>query len=139
MSGFLFLQIMASIFTKIINREIPAQIVAEDENYIAFLDIMPLVKGHVLVVPKQEVDYIFDLEPEVLSGLHIFAQRVAKAIDKTIKCTRVGVAVIGLEVPHVHVHLVPLNSMDDINFTREKLKLSKEELAEIADSIRAGF
>tara|TARA_R110000850_G_scaffold63034_7_gene142800 strand:- start:2561 stop:2980 length:420 start_codon:yes stop_codon:yes gene_type:complete len=139
MSGFLFLQIMASIFTKIINREIPAQIVAEDENYIAFLDIMPLVKGHVLVVPKQEVDYIFDLEPEVLSGLHIFAQRVAKAIDKTIKCTRVGVAVIGLEVPHVHVHLVPLNSMDDINFTRAKLKLSKEELAEIADSIRAGF
>ncbi|TXE05184.1 HIT family protein [Algoriphagus aquimarinus] len=130
---------MASIFTKIINREIPAQIVAEDENYIAFLDIMPLVKGHVLVVPKQEVDYIFDLEPEVLSGLHIFAQRVAKAIDKTIKCTRVGVAVIGLEVPHVHVHLVPLNSMDDINFTRAKLKLSKEELAEIADSIRAGF
>lgn len=139
MSGFLFLQIMASIFTKIINREIPAQIVAEDENYIAFLDIMPLVKGHVLVVPKQEVDYIFDLEPEVLSGLHIFAQRVAKAIDKTIKCTRVGVAVIGLEVPHVHVHLVPLRTMDDINFTREKLKLSNEELAEIADSIRAGF
>ncbi|PZX54786.1 HIT family protein [Algoriphagus chordae] len=130
---------MASIFTKIINREIPAQIVAEDENYIAFLDIMPLVKGHVLVVPKQEVDYIFDLEPEVLSGLHIFAQRVAKAIDKTIKCTRVGVAVIGLEVPHVHVHLVPLNSMDDINFTREKLKLSKEELGEIADRIKGGF
>lgn len=139
MSGFLFLQIMASIFTKIINREIPAQILAEDENYIAFLDIMPLVKGHVLVVPKQEVDYIFDLEPEVLSGLHIFAQRVAKAIDKTIKCTRVGVAVIGLEVPHVHVHLVPLRTMDDINFTREKLKLSNEELEEIADSIRAGF
>ncbi|WP_092900833.1 HIT family protein [Algoriphagus aquimarinus] len=127
---------MASIFTKIINREIPAQIVAEDENYIAFLDIMPLVKGHVLVVPKQEVDYIFDLEPEVLSGLHVFAQRVAKAIDKTIKCTRVGVAVIGLEVPHVHVHLVPLNSMDDINFTRAKLKLSNEELAEIAERIR---
>jgi histidine triad (HIT) family protein len=130
---------MASIFTKIINREIPAQIVAEDENYIAFLDIMPLVKGHVLVVPKQEVDYIFNLEPEVLSGLHLFAQKVAKAMDKTIKCTRIGVAVIGLEVPHVHVHLVPLKTMDDINFTRPKLKLSSEELAEIADQIRKGF
>jgi histidine triad (HIT) family protein len=130
---------MATIFTKIINREIPAHIVAEDENYIAFLDIMPLVRGHVLVVPKQEVDYIFDLGPEVLSGLHLFAQQVAKAIDKTIKCTRVGVAVIGLEVPHVHVHLVPLRSMDDINFNREKLKLSKEELAEIAERIRGGF
>lgn len=130
---------MASIFTKIINREIPSQIIAEDENYIAFLDIMPLVKGHVLVVPKQEVDYIFDLDPEVLSGLHLFAQQVAKAMDKTIKCTRIGVAVIGLEVPHVHVHLVPLNTMDDINFTRPKLKLSNEELAEIAGKIRGGF
>ncbi|MEB2781201.1 HIT family protein [Algoriphagus sp. C2-6-M1] len=130
---------MASIFTKIINREIPAQIVAEDENYIAFLDIMPLVKGHVLVVPKQEIDYIFDMEPEVLSGLHLFAQQVAKAMDKTIKCTRIGVAVIGLEVPHVHVHLVPLKTMDDINFNRPKLKLSNEEMAEIAERIRGGF
>ncbi len=130
---------MASIFTKIINREIPGHIVAEDDNYIAFLDIMPLVKGHVLVVPKEEVDYIFDLEPEVLSGLHLFAQRVAKAMDKTIKCTRIGVAVIGLEVPHVHVHLVPLKTMDDINFTRPKLKLSNEELAEIAEKIKGGF
>ncbi|MBN3519517.1 HIT family protein [Algoriphagus lutimaris] len=130
---------MASIFTKIINREIPAHIVAEDENYIAFLDIMPLVKGHILVVPKQEVDYIFDLEPEVLAGLHVFAQKVAKAIDRTIKCTRVGVAVIGLEVPHVHVHLVPLRSMDDINFGRPKLKLTPEELAEIAEVIKSGF
>ncbi|SFU13154.1 histidine triad (HIT) family protein [Algoriphagus locisalis] len=130
---------MASIFTKIINREIPGHIVAEDENYIAFLDIMPLVKGHVLVVPKQEVDYIFNLEPEVLSGLHLFAQQVAKAMDKTIKCTRIGVAVIGLEVPHVHVHLVPLKAMDDINFTRPKLKLSNEELAEIAERIKGGL
>ncbi len=130
---------MASIFTKIINREIPGHIVAEDENYIAFLDIMPLVKGHVLVVPKQEVDYIFDLEPTVLSGLHLFAQQVAKAMDKTIKCTRIGVAVIGLEVPHVHVHLVPLKTMDDINFNRPKLKLSKDELAEIAEKIKGGF
>ena len=95
-----------------------------------------MVKGHVLVVPKQEVDYIFDLEPEVLSGLHLFAQRVAKAMDKTIKCTRIGVAVIGLEVPHVHVHLVPLKTMDDINFNRPKLKLSNEELSEIAVKIR---
>lgn len=137
--GIFIFRIMASIFTKIINREIPAQIVAEDDNYIAFLDIMPLVKGHVLVVPKVEVDYIFDLEDEILAGLHVFSKKVAKAIDKTIKCTRVGVAVIGLEVPHVHVHLVPLRSMDDINFNREKLKLSKEELAEIAETIRKGF
>ncbi len=130
---------MASIFSKIINREIPAEIVAEDDNYIAFLDIMPLVKGHVLVVPKVEVDYIFDLDPDILQGLTLFSQKVAKAIDKTIKCTRVGVAVIGLEVPHVHVHLVPLNSMDDINFTRPKLKLTQEELSNIAETIRGGM
>ncbi|MCH6232979.1 HIT family protein [Cognataquiflexum rubidum] len=130
---------MATIFTKIINKEIPAEIIAEDERFIAFLDIMPLVKGHVLVVPKQEVDYIFNLDDETLSGLHIFAKKVAKAIDKTIKCTRVGVAVIGLEVPHVHIHLVPLRTMDDINFTRPKLKITKEELAEIAETIRKGF
>lgn len=130
---------MASIFTKIINREIPAQIIAEDEQYIAFLDIMPLVKGHVLVVPKLEVDYIFNMEPNELAGLHLFAQKVAKAMDKTIKCTRIGVAVIGLEVPHVHIHLVPLRTMEDINFTRPKLKLTSEELAEVADSIRGGF
>ncbi|MDP2042107.1 MAG: HIT family protein [Algoriphagus sp.] len=130
---------MASIFTKIIKREIPAEIIAEDENFIAFLDIMPLVKGHVLVVPKKEVDYIFNMEPEDLAGLHLFAQKVAKAMDKTIKCTRIGVAVIGLEVPHVHIHLVPLRTMDDINFTRPKLKLTSEELADIADMIRGGF
>ncbi|MCH7401178.1 HIT family protein [Belliella kenyensis] len=130
---------MASIFTKIINREIPAEIIAEDDHFIAFLDIMPLVKGHVLVVPKLEVDYIFNLEDDVLAGLHIFAKKVAKAIDKTIKCTRVGVAVIGLEVPHVHIHLVPLRTMDDINFTRPKLKLNPEELKGIADLIRTGF
>lgn len=126
---------MASIFTKIINREIPGHIVAEDDNYIAFLDINPLVEGHVLVVPKQETDYIFDLEDDVLSGLHLFAKKVAKAIDKSIKCIRVGVAVIGLEVPHVHVHLVPLNSMDDINFTKGKLNPSEEELKAVAEKI----
>ncbi|WP_134202065.1 HIT family protein [uncultured Algoriphagus sp.] len=130
---------MASIFTKIINREIPGHIIAEDENNIAFLDIMPLVKGHVLVVPKKEVDYIFDMASEDLTALHLFAQKVAKAMDKTIKCTRIGVAVIGLEVPHVHIHLVPLKTMDDINFTRPKLKLSQEELGEIADTIRGGI
>jgi histidine triad (HIT) family protein len=130
---------MASIFTKIINREIPAHIVAEDEHSIAFLDIMPLVKGHVLVVPKQEIDYIFDMEPDALAELNRFAQKVAKAIDKTIKCTRVGVAVIGLEVPHVHIHLIPMKTMDDVNFSRPKLKLSQEEFAEIAEKIRGGF
>lgn len=138
-SGFFIFTPMATIFTKIINKEIPAEIIAEDDRFIAFLDIMPLVKGHVLVVPKKEVDYIFNLDDDTLSGLHIFAKKVAKAIDKTIKCTRVGVAVIGLEVPHVHIHLVPLRTMDDINFTRPKLKLSKEELAEIAETIRKGI
>jgi histidine triad (HIT) family protein len=130
---------MSSIFTKIINREIPAEIIAEDADFIAFLDIMPLVKGHVLVVPKKEVDYIFNLDPETLAGLHLFAQKVAKVMDQTVNCTRIGMAVIGLEVPHVHIHLVPLRTMDDINFTRPKLKLSKEELTEVADKIRAGF
>ncbi len=130
---------MASIFTKIITRELSAEIIAEDKDYIAFLDSMPLVRGHVLVVPKQEVDYIFNLDAESLTGLHLFAQKIAKVMDRTIKCTRIGMAVIGLEVPHVHIHLVPLRTMDDINFTRAKLKLSKEEFAEIANAIRAGF
>jgi histidine triad (HIT) family protein len=130
---------MPSIFTKIITRELSAEIIAEDKDYIAFLDSMPLVRGHVLVVPKQEVDYIFNLDAESLTGLHLFAQKIAKVMDRTIKCTRIGMAVIGLEVPHVHIHLVPLRTMDDINFTRAKLKLSKEEFAEIADAIRAGF
>lgn len=130
---------MASIFTKIINREIPAQIIAEDEKHIAFLDIMPLVRGHVLVVPKKEVNYIFDMKADELADLHVFAQKVAKAMDKTIPCTRIGVAVIGLEVPHVHIHLVPLRTMDDINFTRPKLKLNGEEFIEIAEKIRLGF
>lgn len=127
---------MASIFTKIINREIPGHIVAEDENYIAFLDIMPLVKGHLLVVPKVEVDYIFDLEDDIYTGLHLFAKKVALAQKRAIPCTRIGTAVIGLEVPHVHIHLVPIDTMDDLNFTRPKLKLDKEELASIAEKIR---
>ncbi len=130
---------MASLFSRIIARELPAEIIAEDEQFIAFLDIMPLVKGHVLVVPKREVSYIFDLEPGELSALHLFAQQVAKAMDKTLTCTRIGMAVIGLEVPHVHIHLVPLRTVDDINFTRPKLKLTQEELADTAKLIRQGF
>lgn len=130
---------MASIFTKIINREIPGHIVAENDNYIAFLDINPLVEGHVLVVPKQETDYIFDLEDDALSGLHLFAKKVAKAIEKSVDCIRVGVAVIGLEVPHVHVHLVPMNSMNDINFTKGKLNPSQEALKAVAEKIKANM
>jgi histidine triad (HIT) family protein len=98
---------MATIFTKIINREIPAYIVAEDDNYLAFLDINPLVKGHALVIPKKEVNYIFDLDDETLSGLNVFAKRVAKAIEKVVRCERIGVTVVGLEVPHAHIHLIP--------------------------------
>ena len=130
---------MSSLFSRIIARELPAEIIAEDEQFIAFLDIMPLVKGHVLVVPKREVSYIFDLEPGELSSLHLFAQQVAKAMDKTLTCSRIGMAVIGLEVPHVHIHLVPLRTVDDINFTRPKLKLTQEELADTANLIRKGF
>lgn len=127
---------MASIFTKIINREIPAHIVAEDDNYIAFLDIFPLQKGHTLVVPKKEVDYIYDLDDETLSGLHLFAKKVALSIKKSFPCNRVGVAVVGLEVPHAHIHLIPINNMADMNFMNEKMKLSQEELGEIAKQIQ---
>jgi histidine triad (HIT) family protein len=130
---------MPSVFTRIINREIPGHIVAEDERYIAFLDIMPLVTGHVLVVPKQEVDYIFDLDDDTLTGLTLFAKKVARAMKKVIPCRRIGVAVIGLEVPHVHIHLVPMNTMDDLNFTRPKLKPTSEELAKTAERIRSAL
>lgn len=128
---------MSSIFTRIINREIPGHILAEDDHHIAILDINPLVEGHALVIPKQPVDYVFDLEPEALPALHVFGQKVAKAVQKAIPCLRVGVAVIGLEVPHTHVHLIPLNSMDDINFSRPKLNPTQEELANTAEKIRA--
>jgi histidine triad (HIT) family protein len=128
---------MASIFTRIINREIPGQIVAEDDRYIAFLDINPLVTGHTLVVPKVEVDYIYDLDDHTLSGLHLFAKRVALAIQKSVPCLRIGVSVIGLEVPHVH--LIPMNSMDDVNFSRPKLKPSREELAAMCETIKKNF
>ncbi|MCG8340766.1 MAG: HIT family protein [Cytophagales bacterium] len=126
---------MASIFTKIINKEIPGYIVAEEGKYLAFLDIHPIAKGHTLVVPKKEVDYIFDLDDETLSGLQIFSKKVALGIQKAIPCLRIGIAVVGLEVPHAHVHLVPLNSMFDIDFRKPKLKFTAEELNEIAMQI----
>jgi histidine triad (HIT) family protein len=127
---------MASIFTRIINRDLPGHIIAEDDQYIAFLDITPLVMGHVLVVPKKEVDYIFDLEDQTLSELMVFAKKVAKGLRKAITCKRIGISVIGLEVPHTHVHLVPMNTSDDVNFTRPKLHPSKEELAATAEKIK---
>jgi histidine triad (HIT) family protein len=128
---------MSTIFTKIIQREIPCHLVAEDERFMAFLDVMPLVEGHTLVIPKQEIDYIFDLDPELLGDLMKFAQKIAPAIKKAIPCKRVGVAVIGLEVPHAHVHLVPMNRMLDINFSQEKLKPSQESLVKTAELIRS--
>lgn|SRR5690554_5800086 len=128
---------MASIFTKIIQNEIPSFKIAEDENYIAILDAFPLVKGHILVIPKKEVDKIFDLNKETYLGLMEFAYKIAPAIEKAIPCLRVGMAVVGLEVPHVHVHLVPLNTMNDINFTQPKLKLSNEEMTEIAEKVKS--
>lgn len=126
---------MSSIFSKIVNNEIPAYKVAEDENYLAFLDAFPLAYGHVLVIPKNETDYIFDLESEEYIGLWKFSQRVAKAMQKVLICKRIGVAVVGLEVPHAHIHLVPLNEVSDINFEREKKKFSTEKMREIAQKI----
>jgi len=127
---------MASIFTKIINGEIPSYKIAEDDKYYAFLDINPLAKGHTLVIPKQETDYIFDIEDEILAGLHLFSKKIAKAIDKSFDCKRVGVTVIGLEVAHAHIHLIPINGINDMYFGRPKLSLSNEEFEEIADKIR---
>lgn len=127
---------MASIFSKIVAGEIPCYKILEDERHLAFLDVFPLVKGHVLVIPKQEVDYYFDLDDDAITALNLFAKKVALAIKKAIPCIRVGVAVIGLEVPHVHIHLVPLNQMGDINFSNPKQKFSSEEMTEIAAKIR---
>ncbi len=127
---------MATIFTKIINREIPGQIVAEDDRFIAILDVMPLVEGHTLIVPKTEVDYIFDLDDATLADMMVFAKKVAVAVKKVIPCKRIWVAVIGLEVPHTHVHLVPMNTMGDINFTKPKLSLSQELMKSTAEKIR---
>lgn len=127
---------MASLFSKIVAGEIPAHKIAENEKFLAFLDIMPLVKGHTLVIPKKETDYIFDLSNEELSEILLFAKDVAVKLKKAIPCKRIGVSVIGLEVPHAHVHLVPMNTADDLNFTRPKLKPTQEELAAVAQTIR---
>jgi histidine triad (HIT) family protein len=127
---------MASIFTRIVQGEIPCYKIAENEHFLAFLDVNPLVKGHTLVIPKKEQDYLFDLEDDLFVGLHLFAKEVAIQLKKKIACKRIGVAVIGLEVPHAHIHLIPLNQMDDMNFNREKLTLSSEELASLAEELK---
>jgi histidine triad (HIT) family protein len=127
---------MASIFTRIVQGEIPAHRIAETEDYLAFLDITPLKEGHTLVIPKTEVDYLFDLDEERYIGLQLFAKIVAEAIKKAIPCKKVGVAVIGLEVPHAHIHLVPMDTVGDLNFQKEKLKPTQEELAATAALIR---
>lgn len=126
-----------TLFTKIIRGEIPSYKIAEDDHFFAFLDINPLVKGHVLVVPKTEVDKIFDLNDEYLSRMLVFAKPIAKAIERAFNCKRCGISVIGLEVPHVHMHLVPLNTMDDLNFTRKKLSPGKEEMEGVRQAILA--
>jgi histidine triad (HIT) family protein len=130
---------MASIFSRIVSGEIPCYKIAENDQCLAFLDINPLAKGHTLVIPKKEVDYIFDLPDEELAALMVFARKVASAVVKVIPCKRVGVAVIGLEVPHAHIHLVPINDIYDIDFRRPKLKFSPEEFSSIAESIRTGL
>ena len=128
---------MDSIFSKIVAGEIPAHKVAETVQYLAFLDVNPLVEGHVLVIPKIEIDYLFDMDSENYVGLMMFAQIVAIGLKKAIPCNRIGLTVMGMEVPHAHIHLIPMNSMDDMNFSRQKLKFSDEELAETAERIRA--
>ena len=127
---------MASVFTRIIQGEIPCHKVAENDKFIAFLDITPVAKGHTLVVPKVEVDHFFDLDNTLLAEINLFAKEVSKKLQRTVPCRRIGVAIIGLEVPHAHVHLVPLNTMSDINFSAERLKMSNEELAVLAAEIR---
>ena len=126
---------MDSIFTKIIKREIPGYIIEENENFIAFLDVFPLAYGHTLVVPKQQVDYIFDLDDHTLSELWKFAKKIAGKIEKVVECERIGIAVIGLEVPHAHIHLVPINNVQDINFSKPKMKLSEKEFLQIHEKI----
>jgi histidine triad (HIT) family protein len=128
----------ASIFTKIVNGEIPAYKIAEDDRYLAFLDVFPTTQGHTLVIPKQETDYIFDLDDELYLGLMAFAKRVAAAIEKAVPCKRIGIAVVGLEVPHAHVHLIPLNSMQDMNFANKK-QFSQQEFEETLAKIKAAY
>ena len=130
---------MASIFSKIVAGEIPSYKCAEDENYYAFLDINPVAKGHTLVIPRREVDYIFDMDDDELAEYQVFAKRVATALKKAFPCKKVAQVVLGLEVPHAHIHLIPMNSEADVDFRREKLKLSSEEMASIAEAIRNNF
>lgn len=130
---------MATIFTKIVNGEIPSYKIAETENCYAFLDIRPLAKGHTLVIPKQEVDYILNLEDELLKDLMVFAKKVGRAIESEVACKRVGITVIGLEVPHTHIHLIPINSVYDMDFKQPKLKFSQEEFEHIAKQIRTAY
>jgi histidine triad (HIT) family protein len=130
---------MASIFTKIIKGEIPSYKIAEDENYFAFLDISPVAKGHALVVPKKEIDYIFNLDDELLAGLHVFAKKIAKAIEKSVPCKRIGTAVVGLEVPHAHLHLIPINEISDLSFEKPKLKLNDEEFKVLLEKIKSNL
>ncbi|MFT5761179.1 MAG: histidine triad (HIT) family protein [Polaribacter sp.] len=130
---------MSSIFTKIINQEIPSYKIAEDEHFYAFLDINPNAKGHTLVIPKIEVDKLFDLGSETYTGLMNFARKVARALEKTIVCNRIGMTVIGLEVPHAHIHLIPINRISDINFTSKKLKMQHEDFVKLASEIASNF
>ena len=130
---------MASIFTKIIKGEIPSYKVAEDENYYAFLDIFPIAKGHTLVIPKLETDYIFDIDDEEYKDLFLFAKRVGKAVEQVVDCERIGLSVLGLEVPHAHIHVVPINTVYDIDFSKPKLQFSEEEFEELASRISENF
>ena len=130
---------MSTLFTKIINREIPAYIIAEDEHNIAFLDVYPLAMGHVLCVPKKETDYIFDLPADQFTGLHLFSQKVAKALQSVVECKRIGVAVIGLEVPHAHIHLIPLQTVQDINFSKPKLSPEKSDMIDLTEKVQAAY
>ena len=130
---------MASVFTRIIQGEIPAYKIAEDDNYLAFLDVFPLAEGHTLVIPKQEVDNIFDLDPDVYKRLFEFSQKIGIAIKKVVPCVKVGISVVGLEVPHAHIHLIPINKVSDMNFSREKLKASGEDLKAMQEKIIAAL
>lgn len=130
---------MASIFTKIINGDIPSYKVAESDKYFAFLDINPVAKGHTLVIPKEEVDYIFDVEDDLLAGMSVFAKKVAKAIESVVPCKRIGVTVIGLEVPHAHIHLIPINGLHDMDFTKKRAELTDQEMKELANTIEEHY
>ena len=130
---------MPSIFTRIVNGEIPCHKIAETADYLAFLDVRPQAKGHTLCIPKREIDYIFDIEDDMLAGLMVFAKKVAKAVEKVVPCKRIGIAVVGLEVPHAHVHLIPLNSISDLSFGKEPLAMSADEMRDLAAKIAAAI